>query len=64
VPTAAGGVLALTSNIGRHYRSVFSVVPEADVTVGWRVTDWLTASVGYTFTGATWRARASSSTAT
>jgi hypothetical protein len=47
--TAPGGVLAQTTNIGRHYRSVFSVVPETSVNVGWQITPRLSANVGYSF---------------
>jgi hypothetical protein len=47
--TAPGGVLALPSNIGRHSRSQFTVVPEGTVTVGMQVTSWLRAFVGYDF---------------
>ncbi len=45
--TAPGGVLAQVSNIGRHYRSVFSVVPEAGLTLGWQLTTHLQATLGY-----------------
>ncbi|HKI33066.1 MAG TPA: BBP7 family outer membrane beta-barrel protein [Gemmataceae bacterium] len=49
VTTAPGGLLAQTSNGGAHSRTAFSVVPELGVNVGWQVTPWLNASVGYTF---------------
>ncbi len=44
---ATGGLLAEGSNIGHFTRNRFSVVPEASVSVGYQVTDWLKASVGY-----------------
>jgi hypothetical protein len=44
-----GGILAQPTNMGSHSRNVFSVVPELGVNVGWKVTPWLTANVGYTF---------------
>jgi hypothetical protein len=43
------GFLALPSNIGRRNRSVFSVLPEAGVNVGFVVNDWLRFSAGYNF---------------
>jgi hypothetical protein len=47
--TVPGGILAQQSNIGTYSHSAFSVVPEVGVNVGWRITDSLTANVGYTF---------------
>lgn len=47
--TLPGGVLALNTNSGTSKRDVFSVVPEANVNVGYRLTSWLTARVGYSF---------------
>jgi hypothetical protein len=47
--TLPGGLLAEPSNIGSYYRNVFGVVPEAQLNFGWRVTDYLTLKVGYTF---------------
>jgi hypothetical protein len=47
--TVPGGILAQVGNIGTHSHSEFSVVPEVGVNVGWRITDYLTANVGYTF---------------
>ncbi len=44
-----GGVLALATNSGRYYRSVFSVVPEGGVNLGWNITPRLKATIGYTF---------------
>jgi hypothetical protein len=43
-----GGVLALPTNIGRRTRDEFSVVPELGLTVGYDVTSYLRATVGYT----------------
>jgi hypothetical protein len=47
--TVPGGVLALPSNMGNHYRSAFSVVPEAGLTLGWNISPNIKATVGYTF---------------
>jgi len=44
-----GGLLALPSNIGRHERNRFAVVPELGVNLGYQITDNLTATIGYTF---------------
>ncbi len=44
-----GGILAQATNSGRFSRSEFAIVPEFGVNLGWRVTPWLTARVGYTF---------------
>jgi hypothetical protein len=41
------GVLATAGNGGQHHRSAFSVVPELGLTVGYQVTDWMKAYVGY-----------------
>ena len=46
---APGGVLALPTNIGIQSDNHFAVVPEITVKVGYRLTDALTASVGYNF---------------
>lgn len=49
-PAAApGGVLAVDSNIGRYYRSVFAVVPEIGVNGVWDPTPWIRVRLGYTF---------------
>jgi hypothetical protein len=45
--TAPGGVLAQRTNMGRHYRSEFSAIPELDLNLGWRLTDQLTFKAGY-----------------
>ena len=42
-----GGLLALNSNSGHFTRNRFSVVPEVRMTVGYQVTDWMKATVGY-----------------
>lgn len=47
--TIAGGAFAQPSNIGHHSQDRFAVVPEVNVTVGYQVTDWARASVGYSF---------------
>jgi hypothetical protein len=44
-----GGLLALPTNSGRFGRDAFAVVPEVEVTLGYHVTRWLRAYVGYTF---------------
>jgi hypothetical protein len=46
--TFAGGYFALPTNIGGHTRTVFAVVPEAALTVGYRITPWLSVFGGYT----------------
>ena len=44
-----GGFLALTSNIGNHHDTKFSVVPEIGLRLGYQVNEHLRAFVGYTF---------------
>lgn len=44
-----GGLLAQPTNIGRYSRDAFAVVPEVGANLGINLTDWLRASVGYTF---------------
>jgi len=46
---AAGGLLALPSNSGNFSRSVFAIVPEVGVTVGYFVTERLQVFAGYNF---------------
>jgi hypothetical protein len=46
---AAGGILALPSNIGSHDRTVFGIVPEVGVNVGINVTKHLQLTAGYSF---------------
>ena len=45
----AGGYFALPSNIGDHTRSVFAVVPELGLNVGYRITPRLSVFLRYTF---------------
>jgi hypothetical protein len=47
--TFPGGYFALPTNIGSHTRSVFAVVPEVGLNIGYRITSWAAVSVGYTF---------------
>jgi Putative beta barrel porin-7 (BBP7) len=44
-----GGLLALSSNIGSYERSMFSVVPEAGVTLGKQIGDHTRIFAGYNF---------------
>jgi len=46
---APGGIFALPTNRGRHFDAAFSVVSEAGLNVGVRLTSYLQASVGYSF---------------
>ncbi len=47
--TQPGGLLAQGSNIGTFTTNHFAVVPEFGVKVGYRITDWCRAYVGYNF---------------
>ena len=47
--TFPGGYFALPTNIGHHTRTVFAVVPEVGLNVGYRITPWASVFVGYTF---------------
>jgi hypothetical protein len=47
--TFAGGYFAQPTNIGNHTRHVISVVPEAGLTLGYRITPQLSVFSGYTF---------------
>jgi len=47
--TFPGGYWALPSNIGEHSRTVFGVVPEAGLNIGYQVTPWMSVFAGYTF---------------
>jgi hypothetical protein len=47
--SAVGGILAQPSNIGRYYHCAFTAVPEVDLNVGYQITPWLRAQVGYSF---------------
>jgi hypothetical protein len=44
-----GGLLALSSNIGRHTRGAFSVVPEISLNAGYQVSPGVKFFVGYDF---------------
>jgi hypothetical protein len=44
-----GGVFAQSSNIGRHNRDRFAVVPEATLVVAYQPTAWLRLCAGYNF---------------
>jgi hypothetical protein len=44
-----GGYFATPTNIGQRTHSVFAVVPEAGLTVGYRLTPWMAIVAGYTF---------------
>ena len=47
--TFAGGYFALPTNIGSRTRTVFAVVPELGLNVGYRITPRLSVFLGYTF---------------
>lgn len=47
--TFSGGYFALPSNIGSHTRTVFAVVPEIGINVGYQITPWASVFVGYSF---------------
>lgn len=47
--TFLGGYFALPSNIGNHKRTRFAVLPEVDLNLGYKIADYLSISVGYTF---------------
>ena len=47
--SAPGGVLALPTNMGRYYRSTFSVVPEVGLNLAWNITSQLKATFGYNY---------------
>lgn len=44
-----GGYFAQPTNIGNHSRTVFAVVPEIGLNVGYKVTNWIILLLGYTF---------------
>lgn len=44
-----GGYLALPTNIGRHSKTAFAVVPEVNVNIGWQPASWLRIFTGYSF---------------
>jgi hypothetical protein len=47
--SSPGGLLALSSNSGRHTRDKFGVIPEIGLNVGYQITPNLRAYVGYNF---------------
>jgi putative beta barrel porin BBP7 len=49
MPAAPGGFLASQTNMGRYHDARFSVIPEANLDVGYQVGDRLRVFVGYTF---------------
>jgi hypothetical protein len=50
VTTGAGGLLGLQgTNIGHYYHSKFGVVPEGTFTIGYDITTWCRATIGYNF---------------
>ena len=55
--TFVGGVFAQPTNIGRHRRDRFAVVPEVGLKLGYRLTSWASLFVGYTFLYASAMAR-------
>ena len=44
-----GGVLTEPTNLGRFHHGDFAVIPEITANLGWRITPWLEATVGYNF---------------
>jgi hypothetical protein len=44
-----GGIFAQPTNMGRHHRDVFAVIPEVGLNMGFRVTDWMSLVLGYNF---------------
>jgi hypothetical protein len=49
VQTFPGGYFAQPTNMGDHTRSLFAVVPEAAITVGYQITPSVSVFAGYTF---------------
>jgi len=49
ITAGPGGVLTQPTNIGQHNNSIFTVVPEIDLNIGYQVTPRLRAYIGYTF---------------
>ena len=45
----SGGYFAQPTNIGSHTRTVFAVVPEVGLNVGYQITPWMSVFGGYTF---------------
>jgi hypothetical protein len=48
--TLPGGLLAQPTNIGKHTRDQFVLIPEVEFTLGFQVTSWLRTTIGYNFT--------------
>lgn len=46
--TFEGGFFALPSNIGRHKKTQFSVIPELNINLGYQITDNISLRIGYT----------------
>jgi hypothetical protein len=44
-----GGVLAQTSNMGRHFRNAFGVIPEVNIDLSCAITENVILKLGYTF---------------
>ena len=44
-----GGYFALPSNIGRHSRTVFGILPELEIGGAYAIKPWLSVSAGYSF---------------
>jgi hypothetical protein len=47
--TFTGGYFTLPSNIGSYSRTVFAVIPEVGLNLGYQITSWMSVVVGYTF---------------
>jgi len=45
----AGGYFAQPTNMGNHSRTVFAVLPEVGLNLGYEVTRWMNLFLGYTF---------------
>lgn len=50
VNTVNGGILAVASNSGLHQRTVFAVLPEGNLTIGYQISSCLRFQAGYTVT--------------
>lgn len=48
-PAVPGGLLALNSNIGHYSQTMFAVVPEVNLNIGYNVTERCRVFVGYSF---------------
>ena len=49
IQTFSGGYFALPTNIGSHSRTVFAVLPELQLNVGYRITPTASIFLGYSF---------------